>query len=168
MHLYECNIKLGEILMTITFFGHRNTPISIKPLIKEILIDFIENQNAIKFYVGNNGSFDFIVRKTLKELKAVYQNIDYAVVLAYINNKPNEYDNYSDTIIPDGIEKVPPRFAICWRNEWMINNSDTVITFVEHNIGGAAKYESIALKKGKKVINIADYYNSNKSHKTTE
>lgn len=154
--------------MTITFFGHRNTPESIKPYIKQILIYFIENHNAIMFYVGNNGKFDSVVRMVLKELKMVYKNINYSVVLAYINNKSNEYDDYTDTIFPDGIEEVPLRFAICWRNEWMINNSDVVITFVEHNFGGASKYKSMALKKGKKVFNIADYYNPNKSSKNTK
>ncbi len=136
--------------MIITFFGHRNALSNIKPYIREILIDFIENQNAVKFYVGNNGHFDHIVGTVLRELKTVYKNIDYAVVLPYINKKPNEFDDYTDTIFPEGIENVPPHFAICWRNEWMINNSDTIITFVEHNLGGAAKYQAIALKRGKK------------------
>lgn len=158
MHLYKCNMKFGEIFMIITFFGHRNACSNIKPCIKKILIDFIENHNAVKFYVGNNGHFDYIVREVLKELRAEYKNIDYAVVLPYLSKKSNEYDDYSDTIFPDGIENIPPRFAICWRNEWMINNSDTVITFVEHNFGGAAKYQAIAIKKNKKVINIADLY----------
>ena len=46
--------------MTVTFFGHRRTPDSVKPLLKETLRELIEKDRADMFYVGNEGSFDCI------------------------------------------------------------------------------------------------------------
>ena len=51
-----------------TFFGHRDCPSSIKPKLREVLIDLIENHAVDMFYVGQQGAFDGIVRSVLKEL----------------------------------------------------------------------------------------------------
>ena len=42
----------------------------------------------------------------------------YHVVLAYMPEKQREFDttDYSETILPDGIETVPKRFAIEYNN----------------------------------------------------
>lgn len=79
----------------------------------------IENYNATEFYVGNNVYFDAMVRRQLEDLSHTYL-INYSVVLAYLPVKKNEYDNFTNTILPEGIETVPKRFAIPWRNKWMI------------------------------------------------
>ena len=111
------------------------------------------------FYVGNQGRFDAIVRGVLRELKKEYPQINYAVVLAYIPGKQNEYDDYSDTMLPEGIESVHPRYAISWRNNWMLRQSDYVITYITHSWGGAAQYAAKAARQGKTVINLADIEN---------
>ena len=51
-----------------TFFGHRDCPSSIKPKLREALIDLIENHTVDMFYVGQQGAFDSMVRSVLKEL----------------------------------------------------------------------------------------------------
>ena len=71
------------------------------------------------FYVGHQGQFDAYVYSELKKLKQEYPQINYAVVLAYMPGKKTEYDDYSDTMLPEGIESVHPRYAISWRNNWM-------------------------------------------------
>ena len=64
-----------------TFFGHHDCPSSIKPKLREVLVDLIENRAVDMFYVGQQGAFDEIVRSVLKELVLVYPHIRYAVVL---------------------------------------------------------------------------------------
>ena len=103
-----------------TFFGHRECPDSIKIKLKEVLIYLITNHDVDMFYVGNQGRFDSIVLSVLRELKKEYPQINYAVVLAYMPGKQTEYDDYSDTMLPEGIESVHPRYAISWRNNWML------------------------------------------------
>ena len=44
--------------MTCTFFGHKDAPQEIRPLLRDVLLDLIEHQGVTQFYVGNQGSFD--------------------------------------------------------------------------------------------------------------
>jgi len=97
-----------------TFFGHRNCPSSIKPKLREVLINLIGNHAVDMFYVGQQGAFDGIARSVLKELVSVHPHIRYAVVLERLPPNRDEFDtrDYSDTMLPEGIETVHPRFAI--------------------------------------------------------
>ena len=54
--------------MTVTFFGHKDTPKEIEPTLRTTLVDLIENHGATEFYVGNNGNFDTMVRRQLENL----------------------------------------------------------------------------------------------------
>ena len=140
--------------MTVTFFGHRDAPIKIEPTLRRTLINLIEKDKSTVFYVGNNGSFDAMVYRQLHELSKFY-DIKYSVVLAYLPNNNSEYNDYTNTIYPEGIETVPKRFAISWRNKWMVKQADTVITYVTHPSSGAWKFERLAVKQGKVVIRLA-------------
>ena len=141
--------------MVCTFFGHKDTPKEIEPTLRSTLIDLIENKNVTVFYVGNNGNFDTMVRRQLEDLSNTY-SITYNVVLAYLPAKKSEYDDYTNTILPEGIETVHKRFAISWRNKWMIQQSDVVVTYVTHNFGGAAQFKEMAEKQGKTVIELSE------------
>ena len=90
----------------------------------------------------------------LKKLKQEYPQINYAVVLAYMPSKKTEYDDYSDTMLPEGIEPVHPHYAISWRNNWMLKQSDYVVTYITHTWGGAYQYARKAGKNKKKVVNL--------------
>lgn len=139
------------------FFGHKDADSSISPRLREAIINLILEQGITNFLVGNNGKFDYIVYKALKDIKQEYPYITYSVVLAYLPGEKTEYENYyaeEETLLPDGIEVGPARFAIDRRNKWMIEQADYVITYVTHSWGGAAKFKELAEKKGKTVINI--------------
>lgn len=135
-----------------TFFGHHDCPETVKPKLREVLIDLIDNQSVELFYVGNKGTFDRMVRAALRDLKRDYPGIDYAVVLEKL---PQKSDG-GDTLLPEGIETVPPRFAISWRNKWMLDRADFVVTYITHGWGGAARFHDLALRRSKTVINLAD------------
>ena len=139
--------------MTVTFFGHKDTPKEIEPTLRTTLVDLIENHDATKFYVGNNGNFDTMVRRQLEDLSRIYP-ITYSVVLAYLPTKKSEYDDYTNTILPEGIETAPKRFAISYRNKWMIGQSDVVVTYVTRTHGGAWQFKTMAERQGKMVIEL--------------
>ena len=105
-------------------------------------------------YVGHQGQFDAYAHSELKKLKQEYLQINYAVVLAYMPGKKTEYDDYSDTMLPEGIESVHPHYAISWRNNWMLRQSDFVVTYITHSWGGAAQYAEKARRQKKVVINL--------------
>lgn len=140
-----------------TFFGHRFVPDTIEPALYAAVRDLIEKHGVDRFYVGNHGGFDVMVRRVLKKLSAQYP-ITYSVVLAYMPQKRNPFDltDYSDTLLPEGMETVPRRFAIVHRNRWMLRQADYVITYVTVPIAsGAAQCKEWAQKHHKKVINLA-------------
>ena len=141
--------------MTVTFFGHKDTPKNIEPTLRTTLVDLIENHNAAVFYVGNNGNFDTMVRRQLENLSQTYP-ITYNVVLAYLPVKKSEYDSFTNTLLPEGIETIPKRFAISYRNKWMIRLSDVVVTYVTHTYGGAAQFKEMAERQGKTVIELSE------------
>lgn len=143
--------------LTVTFFGHRDTPNKIEPTLRLTLIDLIENKNATVFYVGNNGSFDAMVRRQLADLSKVYP-IKYSVVLAYMPASAKPFEKADEnTILPEKIENIPKRFAINFRNKWMIENSDIVVAYVTHPSSGAYKFKKLAEKKNKTVYLIPQY-----------
>ena len=139
-----------------TFFGHRECPDSIKAQLRVALIDLVTNHDVDMFYVGNQGRFDAIVRSILREMKKEYPQINYAVMLAYMPGEHTKYDDYSDTMLPEGIEAVHPRYAIAWRNNWMLQQSDYAISYITHTWGGAYKYAKQALTQGKLFFNISE------------
>jgi len=136
--------------MTCTFFGHRDTTKDIEEKLKVVLLDLILNKSVTRFLVGYQGNFDRITLSILKEIKKAQPHIEFEVVLAYLS------DNCEDcpTIYPEGLENVPKRFAISARNKWMIDKSDFVVTCVCRSFGGAAQFKELAIKKGKRVIEL--------------
>ncbi len=147
-----------------TFFGHRDCPDAVEPKLREVLIDLIIYHGVDMFYVGNQGRFDAIVRRVLRDLKQEYPAIHYAVVLAYMPGKQTEYDDYSDTILPEGIESVHPRYAISWRNNWMLKQADYVVTYITHSWGGTYQHASQATNQHKNVITLFAEYQENGQH----
>ena len=142
-------------MSTCTFFGHRNVMANIEDALQSTIIDLIENHGVDRFYVGNQGNFDSIVRKMLEKLAKQYP-FQYAIVLAYMPKEKAALDDLSSNmLLPEGIEFVPRRFAISWRNKWMIEQSDYVVTYITNTIGsGAAQFKELAERKKKIVINL--------------
>ena len=135
-----------------TFFGHRDCPETIRPKLRSTLKDLITECNVDMFYVGNQGRFDAFVRAELRKLQEEYPQIHYAVVLAYMPQKG--WEDCSDTMLPEGIESVHPRYAITWRNNWMLQHSDYVVAYVTHAWGGAAQFVRKATAQHKSMVYI--------------
>ena len=139
-------------MATVTFFGHSDAPKRIEPTLRLALVDLIEKKNSNLFYVGNQGNFDAMVRRQLEDLAQTYP-ITYKIVLAYMPGKNDEPDEH--TVLPEGLETVPRRFAISRRNKWMLDQADTVVTYVTHPSSGAYQMKETAIEKGKTVIELS-------------
>lgn len=139
-----------------TFFGHRDCPESIQPMLHNALKTLIEHE-VYTFYVGNQGNFDAMVRTELNTLTQQYPHIQYSVVLAYMPNNNLEVPS-SHTLLPEGIELVPPRFAIAWRNNWMLQRSQYVICYVDHIGSSSFTWLRKAQACGKIIYNLAAIY----------
>lgn len=94
-----------------------------------------------------------MVKSVLKELQNVYPQIRYTVVFAYF---PKEKILGENTILPEGIELCHPKAAIDYRNKWMLERSEYVISYVNRSFGRAQKFYRKAVRQNKKVVNIAE------------
>lgn len=142
--------------MICCFFGHRDAPCDICESLLPVLTDLIDH-GIDSFLVGNHGSFDHAVLNVLRGLKESYPHIVYHVVLAYMPEQKESAPHYEpwETLYPEGLEAVHPRYAISWRNRWMLQQSDVVVTYITHSWGGAAQFTEQAKRQKKTVINIA-------------
>ena len=141
--------------MVCSFFGHKDTPISVYPYLLATTEKLIQYKGIDSFIVGNQGGFDNMVLCSLRELKQKYPHIRYNVILAYMPGKGEKTYNPFESCLPEGIESVPKRFAISWRNKWMVQRSDIVICYIAHSWGGAAQFVEYAKKQCKEIINLA-------------
>ena len=142
-----------------TFFGHSELHFE-NPCEKLAIIlnELISQYEVDTFYVGNQGDFDRIVLEELRKLKSIFPHIKYSVVLAYHPsvNKYSDFLKTDETVFPEELEGISPRYSIAKRNEWMLTKSQYAVVFVKYPTGGADKYKRKAESKGLTVINIAD------------
>ena len=139
--------------MTCTFFGHKNCYGLDEKTLENAVIRLIE-EGVDHFLVGNQGEFDRVVCRLLKDLKKQYSHIQYSVVLAYLPIKKQEYDDFSDTVFPEEVAIGPAKFAIERRNNWMIERSDYCLCYIDHTYGGAYKFAKKATRRKLTVINL--------------
>lgn len=138
---------------TCTFFGHRECPEAMRPVLKQAVLRLIREEGVDTFYVGNQGRFDAMVLGVLRELEKTCPQIRYGVVLAYLPKAGAQVP--PESMFPQGLETVPPRFAIAWRNDWMLSKAQWVVTYVTHSWGGAAGYAQKARKLGKDLVPLS-------------
>ena len=136
-----------------TFFGHGECYGLDAEVLRSAIEDLIK-QGVTEFLVGHQGQFDAMVRSCLKSLQLQYPEIRYSVVLAYLPTRKREFEDFSDTMYPEGIESVHPKFAIDWRNRYLLDRADVCLCYVNHAFGGAYKFARMARNRGLQVINL--------------
>ncbi len=146
-------------IFTVSLFGHREIndldqlDNKLAPIVKRL----IQTKTYITFLIGRNGEFDeyaaSVIKRAQKEVGK--ENNDITLVLPYIVADIEYYEKYYDSIIlPESIDGVHPKSAIKLKNQWMVEQSDLVIVYVEHNKGGAYTAMKYAEKLSKKRINL--------------
>ncbi len=152
-------------IFTVSLFGHREIydlrelENRLAPIIKEL----IKTSFYVSFLIGRNGEFDeyaaSVIKRTQEDVGK--ENCEISLVLPYTVSKLEYYEKYYDSIIiPEHLRHVHPKSAITLKNMWMIEQSDLVIAYVEHNFGGAYTAMKYAKKLNKNVINLSDKQDS--------
>ena len=98
--------------MVVAFFGHKDTPSVVKPLLEQTVQRLIEENEEITFLVGTHGAFDLMAQSVLKQALQKYPHITCHIVLSYIPVDKDSEQYALPTLVPEGIESVPKRFAI--------------------------------------------------------
>ena len=139
--------------MVCTSFGHRECygldAVALSRAVEELI-----HQGVEVFYVGHQGQFDSLVYTCLTQLRLQYPHIRCRVVLAYLPTEAGRGEAFSDTVFPEGVESVPPRFAVEFRNNWMIHRSQYCLCYIQHTWGGAYKFAKRAKRRGLTVVNL--------------
>ena len=137
--------------MNVTFCGHSkiHQTDGFSKWLDMILPSLIEG-GATTFYLGGYGAFDGLAAAAVRKQKKIYPHIELILVLAYLDREIDA-SRYDSTTYPP-LEKVPRRYAIVRRNEWMVSVSDVVISGVLHSWGGAARTLEFAQRKNKVVL----------------
>ncbi len=147
--------------MTITFCGHSNFHgnAEYEQKIISILEKNVGNSPA-DIYLGGYGNFDAFAYSCCKKYKQTHPKISLVFTTPYItpqyqkNHLEYEKTRYDSIVYPE-IEDKPPKFAITYRNRYMVDSADLVIAYITHNTGGAYATYHYAEKRGKSIINIA-------------
>lgn len=135
---------------TCFFIGNRNAPNSIKELLADAIEKHIVEYGVNTFTVGQYGAFDSMVICALRNAKKKYTNIKLYLLAPYaLNKKTDVPEDFNGTFYPDGLEKVPYRFAIVEANRYMIKHSDYLISYC-HHIGNSRNIVEYAGKREKK------------------
>ncbi|MBQ8389041.1 MAG: hypothetical protein IJX46_08965 [Clostridia bacterium] len=148
--------------MIITFIGHANLVCKdeLRFAIRDAIIKNAEYEDKWVFYCGGYGNFDMMCADICHCIKKEHQNSEIVFITPYMDiadqakiNDMLDRGRYDSVIYPP-IENIPKKFAIVARNRWMIEESDLIVAYVDHNFGGAYNSYKFALRKNKKVINL--------------
>ena len=146
--------------MIITFCGHSKFQ-PTKDYENKIL-EFLEStvgDQYTEMYLGGYGEFDSFAYNCCKKYKQAHPNILLVFItpymtLEYQKNKLEYQSTRYDAIIYPEIENRPLKFAITYRNRWMVDKADHVICAIDHEYGGAFKTYTYAQSAKKPIFNI--------------
>ena len=149
--------------MKIAFVGHSFVYLRdrVKEMVKEKIRSIVGHEE-VECYLGGYGDFDEICADACRDLKREGYNITLIYVTPYLTPseqrkiKELQMRKLFDISIYPPIEKVPLRFAISRRNEWMMKNADLIISYVKYDKGGAYKTLEVARRNRKEIINLCD------------
>ena len=152
-------------LYTVSFFGHRiiedfnRAEKKAEAIIRELILQ----KEYVEFLVGRGGGFDQKVYAAVKRLQRRIKadNSSLVWILPYptaeLRNNEESFQAYYDEIeICDVAQNSHPKRAYQIRNRQMVDRSDLVVFYVEHNSGGAYQTMRYAQEKGKRIINLAE------------
>ena len=141
--------------MIIAFCGHAKFQKSAE--YEQKILAFLEEKvgdNAADMYLGGYGDFDAFAYDCCKKYKKTHPHISLVFVTPYLSTHHSKHI-YDSVIYPE-IENKPLRYAIVFRNQYMVEKADYIIAYVSHNFGGAYTTYKHAQRKGKEIFNLAN------------
>ena len=148
--------------MVIAFFGHAKFPTTKE--VSQRIMTYLENivgKTDAQFYLGGYGDFDSLAYECCKKFKEAHPQVSLVFVTPYItlnyqnNHLKQQCDKYDAVIYPE-IEDKPLKFAIYYRNRWMVEKADCVICGITHAYGGAYKACLFAKRRKKTILNVTE------------
>lgn len=146
--------------MRIAFFGHsqfKKTDFFERKIL-EVLKEKV-GDGKVEMLFGGYGYFDDFAYDCAKKLKETNQKVALIYVTPYltVNYQSDQLKHieksYDGIVYPD-IEDKPMKFAISYRNRWMVDKADFIIFGIDHDWGGAYNTYIYAKRKKKTIYNV--------------
>ena len=150
---------------TVCFFGHREiyNLFELEEKLEEHIRILLESKEYVEFLVGRNGEFDQLVSSTVRRVKRNYRDDNSALVLVlpYLSAEYEKHEEafqeyYDEVEICQSSSAAHFKAAMQLRNREMVDRSDLVVCYIEHNSGGAFQTVQYAKKKNKEIVNLSD------------
>ena len=149
--------------MIVTFCGHAQFPKSKE--YEQKILAFLEEKvgdEPADMYLGGYGEFDSFAYECCKKYKEAHPKISIVLVTPYLDagyqrNHLNYQETRYDFILYPEIENKPKRYAITYRNKYMIEKADYVVAYVTHDWGGAYATYKYAKRRGKEIFNLVAF-----------
>ena len=151
-------------IYTVSLFGHRepSDPIELGKVLEKEVGNLIRTKEYVEFLVGRTGAFDYIAASTIFTVhkRLDYGNCSIVLVLPYMteeyrDNKNSLEEYYNGVEICDAAASGHYKAAFTIRNRQMVERSDLVLCWIEHESGGAFQAVKYAKKLKKEVRNLS-------------
>ncbi|MBE6529850.1 MAG: hypothetical protein E7680_04525 [Ruminococcaceae bacterium] len=150
-------------IYTVSFFGHRKIEHFEK--LEDQLIQLIQNltkkNEFVKFLVGRNGEFDQLVSSTIRKAQKKIGNDRclHTLVLPYetaeFRNNRQTFLEYYDTVeIFQSKKHLHFKNSILARNFQMVDRSQLIIFYLDHEFGGAFQTYQYARKQKSQIFKL--------------
>lgn len=152
-------------LYTVSFFGHRqiDNVFAIEQHLETLIRELLVTKEYVEFLVGRDGEFDQLVSSTVRRCKRAIRDDNSSLVLVlpyataeYRNNEQSFHKYYDEIEICAESAEKHFKSAHQTRNRSMVDRSELVVFFVEHNSGGAYQTMQYAKKLNANIINFPD------------
>lgn len=137
----------------VAVIGHSDCSGLKEEVVREAIKNLIGEGYEI-FLNGGMGQFDWMCARILFEWKGQYTQIRSYLVIPYLTFSVLEPRYFDEIIYPEGLEQYYFKPAILKRNQYLVEQADTALCYVNHDWGGAAKTYRLAMKKGLRIINL--------------
>lgn len=150
-------------IYTVSLFGHREIdyPFEAVERLEELVTDLCLRKKYVEFLIGRDGEFDRIAASVIRRITKdfAFGNTALTLVLPYMKaeyreNMESFHEYYTNVEICEASANSHFKAAIRIRNHDMIDRSDLVACWIEHNSGGAYEAMRYAQKKKIKCIDL--------------
>ena len=149
--------------MIVTFCGHAQFQKSEE--YEQKILSFLKERvgdHSADIYLGGYGNFDNFAYACCKKYKETHPNISLVFVTPYLTSdylhrRLQHQETMYDSILYPEIENKPKRYAITYRNKYMVEKADYIIAYISHDRGGAYTTYKYAKKIGKSIFNLARF-----------
>ena len=149
---------------TVSFFGHRQIDhfFEAEERVADLVRRLITQKEYVELLIGRDGEFDQLVASAVRQAKRNIRddNCELVWVMPYPKaeyaNNADSFDDYYDSVeVCEESAGSHPKAAIQIRNRSMVDRSDLVVCYVEHQSGGAFQTMKYAQKCEKEKTNLA-------------